>query len=152
MQKQQLTTRTMMTAMLLFFVLNHVQAQPSLRVKTRQAINRTVPVLKHARDEVKKGKVYTGDLAKAIAHQEKAIELWRRKVYRKAYLHTRRARVLSIQAIKANNGAVDSRWLQYGDEEELKTTRPPSDMELDHEIQVGATDEQLLDKEIESIE
>ena len=70
----------------------------------RKVIHRTAVVVFHAHKQVKKGKNYTGDLAKSIAHQRYAKKLYVQGKYLRAIHQSRLARLFAIKAIKANNG------------------------------------------------
>jgi hypothetical protein len=117
--------------------------------QAKRIIRRTAVVILAAHKKVKEGKVYTGDLARAIAHQKFAIKLYREGKYFKAIHHSRRARMLAIMAIKANKGAETSEMkYEKGDENAFKGG--PSDDELDKEVakempaEAAAKDEEVV--------
>ena len=122
--------------LLLLLMLPSLTAFAGPMVKKEQAkrvIRRTAVVIMVAHKKVKEGKVYTGDLSRAIAHQKFAIKLFREGKYFKAIHHSRRARMLAIAAIKANKGAETSE-MKYDKEDESAMKGGPSDEELDKEL------------------
>ena len=106
------------------------------QVKKEQAkrvLRRTAAVILVAHKKVKEGKVYTGNLARSIAHQKFARKLYREGKFFRAIHHSRRARMLAIAAIKANKGA-ESADMRYSKEDETAMKGGPSDDELDKEL------------------
>lgn len=73
------------------------------KIPARNFIIRTNRVIGHAQMSVKRGGKQTGDLAKAVMHERVAKKLFLEGNYLKAVHHSRRARILAVQAIKANN-------------------------------------------------
>jgi hypothetical protein len=102
----------------------------------KKFVNKTYLLLKHAKAVVKEGKVYTGKLAKAIAHQTYAKTLWKKKMYLKAVYQSKFARILAIGAIKANKKPVP-KDLDFSKEEltPIDPETPPSDADLEQEVQ-----------------
>ena len=138
--------------LLLLLMLPSLTAFGGPMVKKEQAkrvIRRTAVVILIAHKKVKEGKVYTGDLARAIAHQKFAIKLFREGKYFKAIHHSRRARMLAIAAIKANKGA-ETTEMKYSKEDESALKGGPSDDELDKEVakempaEAAAKDEEIV--------
>ncbi len=70
----------------------------------RAMIKKTAVVILYAREKVKENKVYTDNLARAVAHQRFAKRLYLQGHYLRAMNHTRRARLLAFKVIKANKG------------------------------------------------
>lgn len=103
-----------------------------LRERADRSIRQTSIVLAIGRQTVKKNKVYTGDLAKAHNHQEYAMWLYRQSDFVRSIYHTRRARKLAGDAIRANRGEVQQELLAE-DGLALPGTMP-SDSELDQEL------------------
>ena len=111
-------------------------AGPGPEVKKLQAkriIRRTAVVILIAHKKVKEGKVYTGNLARAIAHQKFAVKLYREGKYFRAIHHSRRAKFLAVLAIKANKGT-ETAEMKYSKEDEGAMKGGPSDDELDKEL------------------
>lgn len=124
-------------------------ALPGPMVKKEQAkrvIRRTAVVILVAHKKVKEGKVYTGNLARAIAHQKFAIKLYREGKYFRAIHHSRRAKMLAILAIKANNGT-ETAEMKFSKEDESAMKGGPSDDELDKELAKEMPAESLKDEE-----
>lgn len=122
----------------------------SSQVKQEQAkriIRRTAVVIKAAHRKVKEGKIYTGNFARAIAHQKFARKLYRSGKYFKAIHHSRRARHLAILAIKANNGT-ETVEMRYSKDDETVMTGGPSDDELDKDVSKAMPTESMKDEEV----
>ena len=137
---------------LLLLMLPSLTAFAGPMVKKEQAkriLRRTAVVILVAHKKVKEGKVYTGDLARAIAHQKFALKLYREGKYFRAIHHSRRAKMLAIMAIKANKGA-ESTEMKYEKQDENAFKGGPSDDELDKEIakempaEAAAKDEDVI--------
>jgi hypothetical protein len=124
-----------------------VFAQPLLRMKAHRVIRRTAIVVLVAHKNVKEGKVYTGDLARSIAHQKYARILFRRGMYLRAIHHSRRARLLAVIAIKANKGAEVNEAKMTAEEEELMKNSP-SDEELEKELLKELPNEKMKDEDV----
>jgi hypothetical protein len=128
------------TASLIFIIffalLLYPKAEAQKQVPKDKALNvllRTNRVLGHAHMSVKRGKVYTGDLAKAVRHQRYAKKLYNNGNYLKAIHHSRRARLLAIEAIKANKVKPTGDCSITPEENELMGT-VPSDKDLEEEL------------------
>ncbi|MCC7301434.1 MAG: hypothetical protein IT233_02220 [Bacteroidia bacterium] len=99
----------------------------------RKVLHRTAVVIFHAHKWVKQGKNYTGDLAKAIAHQRFAKKLYAQGKYHRAIHQSRVARLYAIKAIKANKGT-DIEESKITEEEKELFKSGPSDDELIKEM------------------
>ena len=137
---------------LLLLMIPSLTAFAGPMVKKEQAkriLRRTAVVILVAHKKVKEGKVYTGNLARAIAHQKFALKLYREGKYFRAIHHSRRAKFLAMLAIKANKGAETSE-MKYSKEDEGAIKGGPSDEELDKEIakempaEASAKDEEMV--------
>lgn len=131
---------------------NTVEAQPLLKIKTHRVIRRTAVVILAAHKKVKEGKVYTGNLARAIAHQKYARKLFRRGMYLRAIHHSRRARLLAILAIQANKGSVDMAEAKNNVEEDELMKNPPADAELEAELLKEEPGVSLKDEDVVNTE
>jgi hypothetical protein len=100
------------------------------REHAKRVIRRTAVVIVIAHKKVKEGKVYTGNLARAVAHQRFARKLYREGKFFRAIHHARRARFLAMLAIKANKGT-ETAEMKYSKEDEDAMKGGPSDAELD---------------------
>jgi hypothetical protein len=126
--------KTLKTLLFLFLIPAFSFAGPQIKKEqSKRVLRRTAVVILVAHKKVKEGHVYTGDLAKAIAHQQFARKLYREGKYFKAIHQSRRARFLAIQAIKANKGA-ETAEMKYSKDEESAMKGGPSDDELDAEL------------------
>ena len=109
-------------------------AHPQIKKEqSKRVLRRTAVVILAAHKKVKEGHVYTGNLARAIAHQKFARKLYRDGKYFRAIHQSRRARYLAIQAIKANKGT-EGAEMRYSKEDENVMKGGPSDDELDKEL------------------
>ena len=123
---------------------------PGPQIKKEQAkriIRRTAVVILIAHKKVKEGHVYTGNLAKAIAHQKFARKLYRDGKYFRAIHQSRRAKFLAIQAIKANKG-VESAEMRYSRDDDEATKGGPSDDELDKEMEKEMPGQTMKDEDV----
>src|SRR5688572_17543034 len=114
-----------------------------------RVLKKTAYVIMIAHKKVKEGKVYTGDLAKAIAHQKYARKLYSQGKYLKAIHHSRRARVLAVKAIVANGGT-ETADMKYSKEDEdvFKANPSPSDTSLDAEMAKESKDAPMDDAKV----
>ena len=125
-------------------------AGPGPVVKRQQAkhiLRKTAVVILIAHKKVKEGKIYTGNLARAIAHQKFAVKLYRAGKYYRAIHHSRRAKFLAILAIKANKGS-ETEEMKYTKEDEGAMKGGPCDDELDKELVKEMPAESLKDEEV----
>ncbi len=119
--------------MLITFSLGEVSAQPALRNRSRKFIKRTSTVIMAAKKDLQQGKIYTGDFARAVAHQRYARKLFMNGFYQKAIYHSHRARMLAFAVIRSNKGVVNREWELDKDESRLPANQP-GDRELDQEL------------------
>ena len=120
------------------------------QVKKEQAkrvLRRTAVTILVAHKKVKEGKVYTGDLARSIAHQRFARKLYREGKYFRAIHQSRRAKFLAIQAIKANKGA-ETADMRYSKDDESAMKGGPSDDELDTELNREMPGQSMKDEDV----
>ena len=116
--------------MILLLTAGEIIAQPVIRNRTRKFLNRTSLVIIAAKKELAEGKNYTGDFAKAVAHQKYARKLFIGGFYQRAAFHSHRARMLAFAVIKSNKGTVQREWELNKDESDLPANQP-NDQELD---------------------
>lgn len=117
------------------------------QARVKQFLRRTSVVILHAHKVVKEGKVYTGDLAKSIAHQKMARRLFLQHKWLRAMHQSRLARLLAVKAIRANKGTVRAEWEITGDENEMMGKIPP-DAELEAEMKKELPGESLRDEDV----
>ncbi len=127
------------------------------RVHARRVIRRTAGVILHAQKKVKEGKVYTGYLAKAVAHQRYARRLYMKGNYLRAMHQSRRARHFAILAIQANKGTETADLKLDKEDEQVMNDNPVSDAELDKELEeqmpgYSTKDEDFVDAAIAEID
>lgn len=98
------------------------------RDDARYVINRTASVISRAQRNARMNHYYAG-FARAIAHQNKARELFQNRRYQEAIFHSLRARKLAMQVIRGNR----EHWSGYSrnDREERYIRMAPSDHDLD---------------------
>jgi hypothetical protein len=133
----------------LAMIVFQASAQVTLKQDARNFINRTNNIIMKAKGAVEVGKVYTGDVTKAVHHQKYAREMFKQGKFNDAIFHSYRARQLAFAAIKANKAAV-SDDMQATDNEKTLVKNIPDDRTLDSQVKVPATanDQNVLkDKE-----
>lgn len=132
----------------------------ALRVKSKKVIRRTAVTLFAAQKELKQHKIYTGNFARAVAHQRFARSLWRRGMFIRAIHHSRRARMLAKSVIIANKGAVKAEMDMGTDELPTKkdgSDKMPPDEELDKDLEkempgYSKNDEEFVDIVLDDID
>lgn len=127
--------------------------QPSM-VQAQKVLKRTHFVILKAHQAVKKNKNYTGDLARAVAHQKQAKKLFAMKNPRKAILHSKHARMYAFKVLQVNkaNADVDQSY-QFNKEENANITAEDDAINLDKELQQTTFDDKTVtDKEMTELE
>lgn len=107
------------------------------KVHARRVIRRTAYVILAAQKKVKENKNYTGDLARAIAHQRYARKLYFQGKFLRAMHQSRRARYFAILAIQANKGTETADMKNDPEDETVMNDSPVSDAELDKELETA---------------
>lgn len=131
--KKKLTRSAALLLILFAGSLLQTGAQPAMRNRARGFLNRTSVVLVSAKTELNKGKNYTGDFSRAVAHQRYAVRLFRNGFYQKAINHSHRARMLALAVIRSNKGQVQRDWELNKEEKDLHANTP-SDQQLDSDL------------------
>lgn len=142
--------KTLKTFLILLLIPVFGFSRPRPQIKKEQSkrvLRRTAVVILIAHKKVKEGHVYTGNLAKAIAHQKFARKLYREGKYFRAIHQSRRAKFLAMQAIKANKGA-ESADMRYSKDNEAVMKGGPSDAELDDELSKEMPGEPMKDEDV----
>jgi hypothetical protein len=102
-------------------------------VQTKNYLVKTTRLTGVAHMCVKQTKNYSGDLALAVRHQRKAIELFQAKAYEQAIYHSKRCRVLCIKIF--NDNKIKQPWdAKFTAEEELMASKSPRETELDNAL------------------
>lgn len=127
------------------------------KVHARRVIRRTAGVILIAQKKVKEGKVYTGNLARAVAHQRYARKLYMQGKYLRAMHQSRRARRLAILAIQANKGTETADMKDTKEDDEIMNENPVSDSELDADLDkdmpgYSTKDEDFVDAALNDID
>ncbi|CAN5916132.1 hypothetical protein BH11BAC7_BH11BAC7_10560 [soil metagenome] len=107
------------------------------KVHARRVIRRTAYVILHAQKKVKENKNYTGDLARAVAHQRYARKLYFQGKFLRAMHQSRRARYFAILAIQANKGSETADMKLDPEDEAVMNDSPATDTELDKELETA---------------
>ena len=140
---------TIFTMLLMLFSITFSQAQQPDRQKTLNFLLKTNRLIGHAHMSVKRGKVYSGDLSKAVRHERLAKQLFQNGNYKGALAHSRRARILATESIKANKVKPTSD-ATFTPEENTLVGTPTSDEELDKELNTQGiaeiTDETIINQ------
>ena len=104
------------------------------QVHARRVVHRTAAILLAAQKKIKEGKVYTGNFARAIAHQRFARKLYIQGNFMRSMHHSRRARRLALLAIQANHGQETADMAYEREDEKIMNDNPVSDADLDNEL------------------
>ncbi|HET6990018.1 MAG TPA: hypothetical protein VFJ43_01790 [Bacteroidia bacterium] len=104
------------------------------KVHARRVIRRTAYVILAAQKKVQENKNYTGDLARAIAHQRYARKLYFRGEFLRAMHQSRRARQFAILAIQANKGTETADMKLDPQDEQVMKENPVNDADLDKDL------------------
>ncbi|MBX9850618.1 MAG: hypothetical protein K2X86_02560 [Cytophagaceae bacterium] len=133
--------------LLLLFVAPLAEAQVPARQQALNHMLKTNRLIGVAHMAVKRGKVYTGNLGKAVRNQRYAKKLFTNGNYLKAIQYSRRARLFAVEAIKANKVKPTSDATLSPEEEKLAGTMP-SDQAMDEEMAkenvAGVKEEDLI--------
>lgn len=65
---------------------------------------KTSKAVQAAYKQLQSGKNFTGDLARAVAHQRFALELYNSGLFQRAAFHSRLARQFAVRSLQANKG------------------------------------------------
>ncbi len=117
---------------------------PNLREDAKIIIHRSVPVIVEAQNDVTRGRIYTGDLSAAIAHQHMAVRLYREGQYERAIHQCMFARNYAFAAIRANKAVIKAEW-QFDQREQGYAGRAPAKEDLDGEVRSKGIDTDLKD-------
>lgn len=130
-----------------------ISKQPSM-VQAQKVLKRTHFVILKAHQAVKKNKNYTGDLARAVAHQKQAKKLFAMKNPRKAIIHSKRARMFAFKVLQVNKANTDvDQSYQFNKEETDLAGVEDNSANLDKELgQTTFDDKNITDKEMTDIE
>jgi len=122
--------------LLLFAIILLPVAEAQKPVARQVALNnliKTNRAIGFAHMAVKRGKVYTGNLGKAVRNQRYAKKLFLAGKHLKAIHYSRRARVLALEAVKANKVKPNSDF-NFTAEENESAANTPTDQELEDEL------------------
>jgi hypothetical protein len=132
-----------------FLALNFSSLIAQTRFQAHAFLNRTNKIIVKAKGSVNVGKVYTGDVVKAVYHQRLARSLFKDNKYQRAIFHSQRARELACIAIRANKHDVEKEY-ELLKEEKAQIKGKPDNQRLDAEVEIpkGADDKNVMqDKE-----
>jgi len=126
------------------------------RADVIRVLKKTNKVIIAAHSQVKKNKVYTGDLSKAVHHQKYAKKLLKKHKAHYSMQHSRIARKYAIKAIKNNKGTV-GKEMEFNNEENKIIGKTISDEELEKELlknepNTTYDDKTISDKEMTDLE
>jgi hypothetical protein len=133
----------------MFFLQLTAQAQPLERLRAARFLNRTSVVLLAAQKQLQAGKIYTGDLARAVAHQRFARKLFFTRRFIQAIYHSRRARMLAFNVIRINRGVLQKDY-DFNAQEAEYSKSAPSDKELDQQVGNDSDFQKDADKKFEN--
>jgi hypothetical protein len=132
-------------------------ARKADKIHARRVIRRTAYVIVTAQKKVKENKNYTGDLARAVAHQRYARKLYFQGKFLRAMHQSRRARHFAILAIQANKGTETAEMKLDPEDEAVMKDSPAADAELDKELETAdpgysQKDEDFINAALEDID
>ena len=127
------------------------------KVHARRVIRRTAYVILKAQKQVKENKNYTGDLARAIAHQRYARKLYFQGEFLRAMHQSRRARQFAILAIQANKGTETADMKLDAEDDAVMNDNPVSDADLDKDLNTAmpgysTNDQDFVDAALDDID
>ena len=121
-----------------------------------KVIKRTNHVIVNANNAVKKYKNHTGDLSRAVHHQQYAKRLLKKRKTHRALQHSKLARNYAFKAIKANKGNLNKEY-QFDADENKTMGESISDDELEQSLKaenpnIKFDDAAISDKEMTELE
>ncbi|MGD9492594.1 MAG: hypothetical protein AB7V36_04505 [Bacteroidales bacterium] len=127
-----------------------VQAQPIMKEKAKKVVNRSAIVIYAAHKYTITNQVFTGNLKKAVVHQNIAIMLFLEGKYMRAIHQSRRAREFARLQLEANSGRYPAGFEPESDE--MPEGPQPDNSELDAEAEASEfnsiiNDDEALSKE-----
>jgi hypothetical protein len=144
-------------------VIQHKKAKVAHKVAHRKSLGQSIKVIKRtnhvivsANRSVKQNKNHTGDLSRAVHHQQYAKSLLKRHKAHSAMQHSRLARKYAFKAIKANKGNLNKEY-QFDADENNVMGETISDDELGKQLMkdkpnVKFDDTTISDKEMTELE
>lgn len=144
-------------SLLLSGAFSELTAQPRLRFKAHKVIRKTAVVIHVAQKQLKIHKHFTGNFARAVAHQRFAKRQYMLGNFRRAIHHSKRARMLALTVIGDNKGTPKKEW-EFSAEENLPAAKDnPTDEQLDSDLMndnpgITFSDEELMDKVLDDID
>jgi len=131
-----------------------LHGQHQSMMQAQKVLKRTHFVILQAKQAVNKSKNYTGDLARAVAHQKQAKKMFVMKNPHKAVLHSKRARMYAFKALRFNKAIDDvDQSYQFNKEENANITAEDDAINLDKELQQTTFDDKAIsDKEMTELE
>ncbi|MGE0560510.1 MAG: hypothetical protein AB7O47_01720 [Flavobacteriales bacterium] len=123
-------------------------------VHAQKVLKRTHYVIVKAKIAVAKNKNYTGDLAKAVAHQKQAKKMFAMKNPHRAILHSKQARMYAFKSLQANKAGTDvDQSYQFNKEENALAGPEDKSLNLEKELEQSTFDDKMVtDKEMTEME
>ncbi len=144
-------------------IVKHKKAHAAQKVAHKNSLGQSVKVIKrtnhviaNANRAVKKYKNYTGDLSRAVHHQQHAKRLLKRHKTHRSMQHSRLARKYAFKSIRSNKGTVNKEY-QFDAEENKTMGETIADAELEKELKeknpnIKFDDSAISDKEMTELE
>ncbi len=144
-------------------VVQHKKAHIAQRVAHKNSMSQTMKVIKrtnhviiNAHKAVKKQKVYTGNLSKAVHHQRYAKKMLKKHKTHRAMQHSRLARRYALITIRHNKGTINKEY-NFSAEENKAIGEAIADAELEKELKdsnpnIKFDDSAISDKEMTELE
>ena len=131
-------------------------ATSNVQNKAIKVLKRTNHVIVDAKKAVNKYKVYSGDLSRALHHQQLAKKLMNHNKVNQSMQHSRIAREYAFKSIKLNKGTINKEYEFTQEEKNFMGKNTPSD-ELDADLKsqtpnAGYKDENITDKDMTELD
>jgi hypothetical protein len=143
--------KKLLASLVIIFTVFAIQAQ-TIPVD-QQLIRTTGFTVRAAQKSVIANSVYTGNLAKCIEHQKKAVSLFKEGNKSLAVFHSIYARNLAFEVIKANGMDVNAKY-EFTAEEKALENGSPSVEQLNSALPAGITlkDEDYLNPQLTGVD
>ena len=131
-------------------------ATTNVQNKAIKVLKRTNHVIVDAKKAVNKYKVYSGDLSRALHHQQLAKRLMNHNKVNKSMQHSRIAREYAFKSIKVNKGTINKDYEFTQEEKNLMGENTPNH-ELDTDLKkqipnADYKDENVTDKDMTELD
>jgi hypothetical protein len=119
-----------------------------LKAPTAKFLIKTSKAIQAAYTQLQSSKIFTGDLARAVAHQRHALELFKAGLFQRAAYHSKMARQFAVRSLQANKASATNFDVAQ-DEKSLFTNGSTllNDSELENELKKKMAGKAFSDQE-----